>query len=132
MKLFSKGSLNFGSTNFYVMIGSFAIIFMVYLWLAPKLVKKPAGTPPRSGSNEEKKQVAKSIAGIPPQPPSAIKNAMPPGKSAMGPPMAPTGPNKFRFANPAFANFPGQGKMGWQRPDFPRAGMYPFTGIHSA
>src|SRR5947209_3238278 len=62
------GGLMKGDHRFYRTVGTFALIFMLYLWIGPKLVKKPAGTPPRSGSNEEKKQIAKVVAGHPPQP----------------------------------------------------------------
>lgn len=54
--------------NIYVMVGTFALVFLTYLWVAPKLLKKPLGTPPRSGSNEESKQMARVQSGIPPQP----------------------------------------------------------------
>lgn len=54
--------------NFYIWIGSFALILMLWLWVGPKLVKKPAGTPPRSGSNEEKKELMRAAGGMPPQP----------------------------------------------------------------
>jgi hypothetical protein len=54
--------------NFYIWIGSFALILMLWLWVGPKLVKKPAGTPPRAGSNEEKKEMMRAAGGIPPQP----------------------------------------------------------------
>ena len=39
-------------------IGTFAVVMMVYLFVAPKLVKKPAGEPPRSGSNAEQMAIA--------------------------------------------------------------------------
>jgi hypothetical protein len=47
-------------------VGTFAVIMMIYLFLAPKLVKKPSGTPPRSGSNAEKQAIAETMAGAPP------------------------------------------------------------------
>ena len=39
-------------------IGTFAVVMMVYLFVAPKLVKKSAGEPPRNGSNAEQMAVA--------------------------------------------------------------------------
>lgn len=46
-------------------VGTFAVIMMIYLFLAPKLVKKPSGTPPRSGSNAEKQAIQQISAGAP-------------------------------------------------------------------
>jgi hypothetical protein len=54
--------------NFYIWIGTFALLLMLWLWVGPKIVKKPAGTPPRAGSNEEAKELARATAGVPPQP----------------------------------------------------------------
>ena len=54
--------------GFFTVAGGFAAAFMIWLFVGPKLVKKPAGTPPRSGSNEETKQVNRVAAGLPPQP----------------------------------------------------------------
>lgn len=65
MALFPK---DFKGNNFYVWIGTFALLLMLWLWVGPKLVRKPAGTPPRAGSNEEAKEISKAVAGVPPQP----------------------------------------------------------------
>lgn len=65
MSLFPK---DFKGHNLYVWVGSFALILMAWLWIGPKLVQKPAGTPPRSGSNEELKEMIIAERGIPPQP----------------------------------------------------------------
>jgi hypothetical protein len=42
----------------YMWIGTFAVVMMVYLFVAPKMVKKPGGAPPRAGSNSEQMAVA--------------------------------------------------------------------------
>lgn len=52
----------------YMWVGTFAVIMMIYLFLAPKLVKKPSGTPPRAGSNQEKMAIQQAAAGAPPMP----------------------------------------------------------------
>ena len=44
-------------------VGTFAVIMMIYLFLAPKLVKKPSGTPPRAGSNQEKVAMQQAAGG---------------------------------------------------------------------
>lgn len=46
----------------YMWIGTFAVVMMVYLFVAPKLVKKSAGEPPRNGSNVEQMAVAQTQA----------------------------------------------------------------------
>lgn len=56
------------SNKFYSRVGLFALIFIAYLWVAPKLIKKPAGTPPRSGSNEEMQQANRTASGMAPEP----------------------------------------------------------------
>jgi hypothetical protein len=45
----------------YMWIGTFAVVMMIYLFVAPKLVKKSAGEPPRSGSNAEQLAIAQTI-----------------------------------------------------------------------
>lgn len=62
-----------GDNSFYIMVGTFTIVFLAYLWVGPKLIKKPAGTPPRSGSNEEQKQATRVVNGMPPQPVAQTK-----------------------------------------------------------
>jgi len=64
-----------GSNQFYIRVGMFALIFIAYLWVAPKLIKKPAGTPPRSGSNEEMQQANRTASGMAPEPVGAAGTA---------------------------------------------------------
>lgn len=60
--------LSFPKGNkFYVDLGIFTLFFIAYLWIAPKLIKKPAGTPPRSGSNEETQQANRTAQGQAPE-----------------------------------------------------------------
>lgn len=66
-----------GDNSFYVMVGTFTLVFLAYLWIGPKVIKKPAGSPPRSGSNEESKQAARVVNGMPPQPVSAGPKTLP-------------------------------------------------------
>lgn len=69
MKLFNgKGK----GSNWYVWIGSFALLLMAWLWVGPKLIQKPAGTPPRSGSNEEAKEMTRTSIGVLPQPTGSV------------------------------------------------------------
>lgn len=74
-----------GGNKYYVEIGIFTLLFVVYLWIAPKLIKKPAGTPPRSGSNEETQQANRTASGMTPEPVGA------PGTAPNPPIAAPSG-----------------------------------------
>jgi hypothetical protein len=44
-------------------IGTFAVIMMIYLFLAPKLVKKGSSKPPRAGSNKERAVIQQVASG---------------------------------------------------------------------
>lgn len=46
----------------YMWVGTFAVVMMLYLFIAPKLVKKTAGEPPRAGSNTEQMAIAQTQA----------------------------------------------------------------------
>lgn len=70
--------------NFYIWIGTFSLLLMFWLWVGPKLIKKPAGTPPRAGSNEEAKELGRAVSGMPPAPMSG-KGITPMGTSSRMP-----------------------------------------------
>lgn len=76
--------LAMGGHKFYILLGLFTFIFIAYLWLAPKLVKKPAGTPPRSGSNEEASQVTRAASGAAPEPVGAPGTTPPAAAAGAG------------------------------------------------
>lgn len=65
------------------------------------MIKKPAGTPPRSGSNEEVKQLARVESGMPPQPITAGHSVAPGSATPSGKPRVMFGPL------PASGNMPG-------------------------
>ena len=91
-----------GDNSFYIMIGTFTIVFLAYLWIGPKLIKKPSGTPPRSGSNEEQKQATRVVNGMPPQPVSKGPSSIGSGNRFILGPLPATTTVPMGLANAAF------------------------------
>jgi hypothetical protein len=84
----------------FLLIGTFALVFMFYLWIGPRLIKKPVGTPPRSGSNDEAQQVAQSVAASTPPAAAAPGVTTPPlgiGAPSLTLPSTPTSLPKLRL-----------------------------------
>ena len=84
----------------FLLIGTFAIVFMFYLWIGPKLIKKPVGTPPRAGSNDEAMQVAQTVAATTPPAASAPGITTPPlgiGAPSITLPSTPTQLGKLKL-----------------------------------
>ena len=129
----------------YMWVGTFAVVMMVYLFVAPKLVKKGSGEPPRAGSNAEQMAIAQTEAqmlGPAPTATPSLQYALPSGsgqsfrvfpEGARGPAQSGISfggfGNKFNIGQAYRARRRGRRAFRGFKPRNPKMNLFPFANV---